>query len=61
MYSEFGDERKEYVEEGGGGVPVSLMLWGDPRPIMKPLANHQLTLENCQIVNLFGTMSMYDV
>ena len=25
------------------------------------LANHQLTLENCQIVNLFGTMSMYDV
>ena len=27
----------------------------------KTLANHQLTLENCQIVNLFGTMSMYDV
>ena len=27
----------------------------------KPLVNPQLTLENCKLVNLFGTMSMYDV
>ena len=27
----------------------------------KTLANPQLTLENCKFVNLFGSMSMYDV
>ena len=49
------------LRKGARGGRGGEKIWKGMQLDKKNLGNSQLRLENCKLVNLFGTMLMYDV